>query len=213
MRTVTTTTGTMLRDFGRSGLLSLQAISLAVLVVAVSPAAGQAPSDVVSRLQSLPQTLPLQRYRYFYEQRAFPFGQIPPGAYQAALADHEQKFGPIRQQQPAGAPPPMFPENQWQSVGPTPIGDTPTVSDRTNTIAIDPTNTNNIYIGAATGGVWKSTDRGNSWTPLTDTQCSVAMGSIAIDPSNPQVVYAGTGEQNFSADSYYAACSSRPTAA
>ena len=58
-------------------------------------------------------------------------------------------------------------------------------------------------MGPATGGVWKTTNGGTSWTPLTDTQCSLAMGSIAIDPSNHLIVYAGTGEENFSADSYY----------
>ena len=51
--------------------------------------------------------------------------------------------------------------------------------------------------------MWKTTNGGTTWTPLTDTQCSTAMGSIAIDPSNHLVVYAGTGEENFSLDSYY----------
>src|SRR5262249_43964697 len=48
----------------------------------------------------------------------------------------------------------------------------------------------------------KTIDGGTNWGALTDTQCSLAMGSIAIDPSNHLVIYAGTGEENFSADSY-----------
>ena len=60
-----------------------------------------------------------------------------------------------------------------------------------------------VYAGGAQGGVWKSEDAGDSWTPLTDGECSLAMGSIAIDPVDPEIVYAGTGEQNYQRDSYY----------
>ena len=179
---------------------------LATTIMAWSvPALAQPPSDLVSSLKSLPseaQSVPLQRYRYFYEQRAFPNQQIPPGAYQRALQDHEQKFGAIRPQLPPGPPPP-FAQNRWTLIGPSQIATSPTASGRTNTVAIDPTNINIIYVGAAAGGVWKTTNGGTTWTPLTDTQCSTAMGSIAIDPSNHLVVYAGTGEENFSLDSYY----------
>ena len=59
-----------------------------------------------------------------------------------------------------------------------------------------------FLVGAATGGVWKTTNGGTSWTPLTDNACGLAMGSVAIDPVNPQIIYAGTGEENFSSDSY-----------
>ena len=59
------------------------------------------------------------------------------------------------------------------------------------------------WMGTEGGGVWKTSDGGANWQPLTDTQCSNAMGSIVLDPSNPQIVYAGTGEENFSGDSYY----------
>jgi photosystem II stability/assembly factor-like uncharacterized protein len=72
-------------------------------------------------------------------------------------------------------------------------------------VAIDPSDPSVIYLGAALGGVWKTTDEGQTWTPLTDDQPSLAMGAIAIDPLNPQTIYAGTGEENFSGDSYYGA--------
>src|SRR6185312_12340566 len=42
-----------------------------------------------------------------------------------------------------------------------------------------------------------------NWTPLTDNQPSLAVGSIVLDPQNPQIVYVGTGEENFGSDSYY----------
>jgi photosystem II stability/assembly factor-like uncharacterized protein len=59
----------------------------------------------------------------------------------------------------------------------------------------------NIYIAAAGGGVWNTNDGGATWTSLTDNQATLSMGSIAIAPSAPKVIYAGTGEANNAADS------------
>src|SRR5207249_3263595 len=60
-----------------------------------------------------------------------------------------------------------------------------------------------IYAGAADGGVWRSVDGGANWTPLTDAECSLDMGSVALDPVAPSIVYAGTGEAAASYDSYF----------
>ncbi|MBI3079740.1 MAG: hypothetical protein HYY85_22555, partial [Deltaproteobacteria bacterium] len=51
-----------------------------------------------------------------------------------------------------------------------------------------------MYIGAATGGVWKSTDNGTTWSPTTDDRGSLAIGAIAIDPNKSSRIFAGTGE-------------------
>ena len=95
----------------------------------------------------------------------------------------------------------------WTAIGPAPInggqsGGNGPVSGRITAIAsID---ANVIYIGAAGGGVWKSTNNGTSWSPLTDAQASTNMSSIAIAPSNHNVIYAGTGESSTDVfDSYY----------
>ena len=82
----------------------------------------------------------------------------------------------------------------WTAIGPDPTtnGQTPTfdprfpsdVSGRVTAIAIDPID-DAVYVGGAQGGVWKSTDNGASWTPLTDDLASLAIGSIAIDPAPP----------------------------
>src|SRR5437868_1547294 len=53
-----------------------------------------------------------------------------------------------------------------------------------------------IYAGAASGGVWKSTNQGIDWTPIFDKENTQAIGSIAIQQSNPSVVWVGTGEGN-----------------
>jgi photosystem II stability/assembly factor-like uncharacterized protein len=60
-----------------------------------------------------------------------------------------------------------------------------------------------LFAGGADGGVWKSTDGGQNWTPQTDTQATLSIGALLVTPSSGgYTVYAGTGEANTSADSY-----------
>ncbi len=98
--------------------------------------------------------------------------------------------------------------NVWTSLGPAPINSSwggGVSSGRLAALAIDPTtsgSTTTIYIASAGGGVWKTTNNGASWLPLTDNQASLASGAIAIDPNNHNVIYVGTGEPNQSQDSY-----------
>jgi hypothetical protein len=76
-----------------------------------------------------------------------------------------------------------------------------------NALAIDPRDANILYAGAAEGGVWKTSNGGASWTPLTDTQLvrklasgklrgTLSIGSLAVNPVTPDIVYAGTGDPN-----------------
>jgi autotransporter-associated beta strand protein len=103
---------------------------------------------------------------------------------------------------------------EWYSVGPAAISAKNTaiaggtVSGRITGIATDPHNANVIYVATAGGGVWQTTNGGTTWQPLTDnvpglTTQNLFMGAIAIAPTNSNVIYAGTGEANFSGDSYY----------
>ncbi len=59
-----------------------------------------------------------------------------------------------------------------------------------------PGDPNIVYVGAAAGGVWKTTNGGTTWTPLFEKQPTLAIGDIALEPGNPDVVYVGTGEGN-----------------
>jgi hypothetical protein len=119
------------------------------------------------------------------------------------LPAHEEIYAPTE------APVLELSSTAWTPIGPSPLAlQTPpssnsNVSGRITGIAVDPNNANVIYIGAAGGGVWKTTDGGTSWTPLTDNQRTLAIGAVAVAKSNPQVVYAGTGEGNNSGDSQY----------
>ncbi len=72
-------------------------------------------------------------------------------------------------------------------------------------MAIDRTNSKVLYVGGSLGGVWKTTNGGNSWTPLTDFQPTLATGAIAVDPSNPNIVYVGTGDPNSHGYNYFGA--------
>jgi hypothetical protein len=97
----------------------------------------------------------------------------------------------------------------WVSVGPEPFDGTPVLPNmglgvgRATAVAVDPTNSQTLFIGYALGGVWKSVDGGNTWNQVTPNTPSLAIGAILIDPSNPNTIYVGTGEGNLSGDAYY----------
>jgi uncharacterized protein (TIGR03437 family) len=154
-----------------------------------------------------------QREEWFYSQRAYPLGRIPTGARLKGIAEIDRIDAQAQaQRQPSTASansmvPRVLEVGSWTPIGPQPTnaGTNFVTAGRVNSIAIDPRNNNTLYVGAAEGGVWKSTDGGATWKPLTDAQPSMANGAIALDPSNPDTVYVGTGEENFAIDSYYGA--------
>jgi photosystem II stability/assembly factor-like uncharacterized protein len=80
----------------------------------------------------------------------------------------------------------------WTVQGPGNIG------ARINTMAIHPDNPNIMYAGYSAGGVWKTSNGGNDWEPVFDDQPFLSIGTIVLDPSNPQTVYVGTGDPNIS---------------
>ncbi|HEY2849820.1 MAG TPA: hypothetical protein VGI97_08080 [Gemmatimonadaceae bacterium] len=181
-----------------------------VLACCVAGAAAQSPTR---------RDKPAARDSAFMVPRKFGLGRIPPGALRAAVARMQAQWpqtrtGRTAQMAPGrsfqvspGSSPSLtaFASTQpWIALGPAPInvGGSLAYTGRINSIALHPTDPLTLYVGTATGGVWKTTNGGASWAPLTDAQCGLAMGSVALDPKNPQIVYAGTGEANFSLDSY-----------
>src|SRR6185295_13311906 len=97
----------------------------------------------------------------------------------------------------------------WIPLGPNPIPNGQTVgvqtatSGRTISIAVHPTNPDIVYVGAAQGGLYRSTNGGTNWTPLMDGALSLAIGAIAIAPSQPDTIYVGTGELGFCGDCFF----------
>lgn len=67
---------------------------------------------------------------------------------------------------------------------------------RINIICEDPSNPNTIYFGAPAGGIWKSTNSGTSWTPLSDQLPQIGVSGIAVDYQNPNTLYIATGDKN-----------------
>ena len=84
----------------------------------------------------------------------------------------------------------LFKGLKFRHIGPA------TMSGRVSYIDCVEKNPNIIYVGAATGGLWKSIDNGTTWKPIFDKQNTQSIGAIAIYQKNPDIVYVGTGEAN-----------------
>ena len=120
-----------------------------------------------------------ERQRWFLDQRAYPTGSIPSGARLNAIRRIRQLDAASRQRHLAGSRTGALVVDRfgvtmdsanWTPIGPAPtgLGTTSVTAGRVNAIAIDPRDNNVVYIGAAEGGVWKTTDGGVTWNPLTD---------------------------------------------
>src|SRR5262249_119689 len=81
----------------------------------------------------------------------------------------------------------LFKGLSWRSIGPYRGG-------RVLTVAGIPGDTSTYYFGATTGGVWKTTNGGQTWLPIFDKESDYCIGSIAVAASDPNVIYVGTGE-------------------
>ncbi len=150
---------------------------------------------------------PLQRHEELNADRKLGSEGKPLTDLRLAALEHARKMPTTADIESVA---PLAGASNWVQLGPTviPKGQTYTsatvqVTGRITSIVVDPNDPNTIYAGAAQGGVWKTTDRGKTWNPKTDNEVSLATGAIAIDPTNHLVLYVGTGEGNFSGDSYY----------
>jgi photosystem II stability/assembly factor-like uncharacterized protein len=129
------------------------------------------------------------RERWFLEQRALPGRSVPTHL----LAEALERAAECRV--PEDASP------AWESLGPAPVRNVSmqgdggmTYSGRSLAVALDPRDSRTILLGAAQGGIWRSEDGGAHFAPVADGMPSLAIKVIRFAPSNPDVVYAGSGE-------------------
>jgi photosystem II stability/assembly factor-like uncharacterized protein len=125
---------------------------------------------------------------WFFMQRAYPIGEIPIDQYLASMRQAQQMRADASTKGKEAV--------IWSEAGPT------NIPGRITDLAVHPNYPNTIYAGAACGGVFKSTDGGNSWIPIFDEQGTPSIGALTIHPDDPQILYVGTGEANGSGDSY-----------
>jgi hypothetical protein len=90
-------------------------------------------------------------------------------------------------------PPQLFSGLKWRLIGPFRGG-------RAVAVAGVPGDSTTFYFGSVNGGIWKTTDAGVVWTPIFDGQTVASIGALAVAPSNPRIIYAGTGESDIRED-------------
>lgn len=132
----------------------------------------------------LPQMLIEQPSDWMAYQRAYPDWGINIEAYTAEM----KKAMLMHRQYDAKA--------MWELLGPTNIG------GRITDVEVHPSNQNVFYVGAATGGLFKTTNNGQTWQNVFQQMPFISVGDIAIDPNNPNVLFVGTGEANASSFSF-----------
>ncbi len=98
----------------------------------------------------------------------------------------------------------QVPVSNWEPVGPfthTNTGSWSSGQGRVNTVLVDPSNPNTVYIGTPAGGIWKSTNAGDGWTPMSDDLPQIGVSGIAVDYNNSNIIYIATGDCD-GADTY-----------
>lgn len=183
-----------------AGIPGLDARALTAPRPAIDPAIRSAMNKTRGRPPIVEGDLPDLRRDWYWRQRTYPLDTIPPDANLQALA-YAQTQMPVEAQEA---------EQSWQTLGPNSIENgliglyncnqtdcsawRTNVSGRAKAIVFDPQNPNTVYIATATGGIWKSTDGGNSYSPLTDNQATMSFHTLTMAPGNSSTLYAGTGE-------------------
>lgn len=133
---------------------------------------------------------PQEALEFFVEQRLAPGQTELSWSYLRGELDktllREQALVGLR-----GSGPPPGGITTWSALGPGNVG------GRTRAIVFDPNDPNTMFAAGVAGGIWKSTDAGASWNVTDDLMLNLAVCSLAIDPTNSNLLYAGTGEGFF----------------
>ncbi len=107
-----------------------------------------------------------------------------------SLAASPQAKRPLEKAKTAKVDAAIFKNLSWRNIGPA------IMVGRVADIEGVPGNPNIVFVGTASGGLWKTEDAGVTWKPIFDDQPIASIGDIALEPGNPDVIYVGTGESN-----------------
>ena len=131
-----------------------------------------------------------KRWENFVEPRVFPSGDI------SLLGQSATNYSEWEAEQAAAGVPKSL-NGTWTSIGPYgSFGGSSGNAGRLNFIRFDPSNSNTLWVGAPDGGLWKSTDGGNTWITNTDELSVIGVSDVAIDPQNTQIMYLATGDSD-----------------
>ncbi len=139
------------------------------------------------RRQGCATTHALRQWQELHERLA-PFTVEPNPDWRVNALDQSRRMPLVRPAAFERTKTSLAATSDWNSLGPTNQG------GRLRGLVLDPRDENTIYVAAATGGVWKTTDAGGTWQALTDAADTLNFSSLVIDPSAPDTLYAGTGE-------------------
>lgn len=138
---------------------------------------------------------PNEAYRYYVDQRkAAGESAIDYARYERALAEAEKLPVYSSMEGTLYAPGRRAGIRAWNDRGPS------NVAGRTRVLRFRPGSPNTIYAAGVAGGLWRSTDRGVNWTAIGDLISNIAISSMAIHPTTPDIMYIGTGEGVFNSD-------------
>ena len=135
-----------------------------------------------------------QRWYNFWETRLLPDGSFPD--FKTAFIAYNEYMNEFNQSSFASS---SSSNGNWLPMGPFDHTNTDSWSSgtgRVNCVVQDPNDPNTIYIGAPAGGIWKTTNAGSTWAPLSDDLSVIGISGIAIDPSDSDVIYISTGDSD-----------------
>lgn len=173
---------------------------LLLLIVLIS-------SEIISQYKSIWDAIPenikeknsFKRYEWFYRPRTDENGNLPKQHIEQQRKLEEEKILQANKLMKVKGT-----SDLWTNIGPNAIDMSSSfisywgnVSGRIRGLAVHPTNPDIVYVGVAAGGIWKTTDGGNTWVDKSGGLNLLTFGAIAIDPNNPNTIYAGTGESRW----------------
>ncbi len=135
----------------------------------------------------------MQRWIHDMEPRVYPSGDLKTAGAKRSFEEYQKYLQSNSTAKQIITAAPSATTANWTALGPfgSPIN---TGAGRLQCVRFHPAGTSTVYVGAASGGLWKSTNAGASWSTTTDQISSLGVSDIAINPANPNIMYISTGD-------------------